>query len=117
LNVEPLAPPEPLLLKVTEFGVLVDTEQLDPRVQVCPFTVVEAFARSAFVTKPVAVKDEVTVALETVGEFAKTIGPVPVGPFREMLNVPDVVTGLPVTVNCPAGIDRPTLVTVPEGDV
>ena len=77
----------------------------------------EAFARSAFVTKPVAVKDEVAVRLEIVGEAAKTIAPDPVGLFKVTENVPEEVIGLPVTVNCPEGINKFTLVTVPEGDV
>ena len=101
-------------MKVTEFGVLVDTEQLDPRVQVCPFTVVDALARSAFVTKPVAVKDEVAVRLEIVGEAAKTNAPDPVGLFKVTENVPEEVIGLPVTVNCDDGINKFTLETVPD---
>ena len=114
MNVDPLDAPEPPLLNVTEFGVLVDTEQLDPRVQVCPFTVVEALERSAFVTKPVAVKDEVTVISETEGEFANTIAPDPVGLFKVTENVPEEVIGLPVTVNCDDGINKLTLVTEPD---
>jgi hypothetical protein len=88
-------------------------EQVDPKVQGTPFTVTEAFTRSAFVTSPVAVKAEVTVKLAIDGEFAKTKAPVPVGLLRATLKAPDPVTGLPVTVNCVAGIDRPTLVTAP----
>jgi hypothetical protein len=54
------------------------TVQLDPKVQVDPFTVVEALARSVFVTSPVAVKDEVTVNPETEGDVASTTLPLPV---------------------------------------
>jgi hypothetical protein len=88
-------------------------EQVEPSVQGTPFTVVDAFARSAFVTSPVAVKAVVTVKLEIEGAFAKTNAPVPVGLLRVTLSVPEDVTGLPVTVNCVAGIDKPTLVTAP----
>jgi hypothetical protein len=56
------------------------TVQLPPSVQVCPFTVVEALARSVFVTRPIAVKDEVTVNPETEGDVISTTFPDPVVP-------------------------------------
>jgi hypothetical protein len=91
-------PPETVVVPTIKLAEVL-IEHVDPKVHGTPLTVVDAFTRSAFVTRPVAVKDEVTVKPEIDGEEAKTNAPVPVGLLRVTLKPPDPVTGLPLTVN------------------
>ena len=60
------------------FDALVVIVHVPPSVQGWPLTVVEEFARSLFVTRPVAVNDDVAVKPEMEGEVASTTLPEPV---------------------------------------
>jgi hypothetical protein len=63
------------------------TVQVEPRVQVWPLTVVAGFARSALVTRPVAVNAVVTVKLGAVR---------PLGNVVEIDGTPPFVTSTPL---------------------
>jgi hypothetical protein len=70
-----LVPPEIVVVPTVIEPADAEMVQLDPRVQVCPFTVVDALTRSLLVTRPVAVNDPVTVTEDMVGAVANTYPP------------------------------------------
>ena len=70
--------------QVTSLGDLFGVGALSLGLLAWPFTVVAGLARSALVTRPVAVKLDVTVRPETLGEVSRTILPVPVTAFESV---------------------------------
>ena len=71
--------PLPIVVVPTMMPVVAAvTVQVEPSVQVWPFTVVAVLTKSALVTNPVAIKLLVTVSPEILGEVASTTFPEPV---------------------------------------
>lgn len=71
------------------------TVQVDPSVQVCPFTVVDGLTRSALVTNPVAVNEPVTVSAGIVR---------PLGSVVTEFNCPVVMSLVTTPATVKAGI-------------